>query len=187
MLSHVWFFATSATVALQVPLSMEFLGKNSGLAYHFLLQGIFPSQGLNLSLLHCKQILYHLSHQRISQVSDQRMACQPYSVHWIPVWCSIDKKAADHGHLGLIFNIILLGNEVKRSRPAGISRKFPAGDNLLQSCLNTTPETAAHQAPLSMGFFRQECWSGLPFSTSGDLPDPGVETVSLTSTGKFLI
>ena len=36
-------------------------------------------------------------------------------------------------------------------------------------------------APLSMGFSRQEYWSGLPFSSPGDLPDPGMETVSLTS------
>ena len=33
--------------------------------------------------------------------------------------------------------------------------------------------TAAYQASLSMGFFRQECWSGLPFPSPGDLPDPG--------------
>ena len=38
-------------------------GKNTGVDCHFLLQGIFPTQGLNLSLLHCWQILYHLSHQ----------------------------------------------------------------------------------------------------------------------------
>ena len=38
-----------------------------------------------------------------------------------------------------------------------------------------TPTTVAHQAPLSMGFFRQEYWSGLPFSTPGDLPDPGIK------------
>ena len=38
-------------------------GKNTGVYCHFLLQGIFPTQELNLSLLHCKQILYHLSHQ----------------------------------------------------------------------------------------------------------------------------
>ena len=38
-------------------------GKNTGVGCHFLLQGIFPTQGLNLGLLHCKQILYHLSHQ----------------------------------------------------------------------------------------------------------------------------
>ena len=35
--------------------------------------------------------------------------------------------------------------------------------------------TVAHQAPLSMGFFRQEYWSWLPFSCSEDLPDPGIE------------
>ena len=39
------------------------LGKNTGIGCHFQLQGIFPTQGLNLGLLHCMQILYHLSHQ----------------------------------------------------------------------------------------------------------------------------
>ena len=43
------------------------------------------------------------------------------------------------------------------------------------------PWSVAHQAPLSMGFFRQEYWSGLPFPTPGDLPDPGIQTVSLAS------
>ena len=33
----------------------------------------------------------------------------------------------------------------------------------------------AHQAPLSMGFFRQEYWTGLPFSPPKDLPNPGIE------------
>ena len=37
-------------------------GKNTGMGSHALLQGIFPTRGLNLSLLHYKQILYHLSH-----------------------------------------------------------------------------------------------------------------------------
>ena len=46
-----------------------------------------------------------------------------------------------------------------------------------QLCLTlTTPWIVAHQAPLSMGFSRQEYWSGLPFPSSGDLPDPGIET-----------
>ena len=36
--------------------------KNTGMGCHFLLQGIFPTQGLNLCLLHCRQILYCLSH-----------------------------------------------------------------------------------------------------------------------------
>ena len=38
-----------------------------------------------------------------------------------------------------------------------------------------TQWTAAHQAPLSMGFPRQEYWSGLPFPSPGDLPNPGIE------------
>ena len=41
--------------------------------------------------------------------------------------------------------------------------------------LFATPWTAAHQAPPSMGFSRQEYWSGLPFPSPGDLPDPGIE------------
>ena len=39
------------------------VGKNTGVGRHSLLQGIFPTQGLNLGLLHCGQILYHLSNQ----------------------------------------------------------------------------------------------------------------------------
>ena len=38
-----------------------------------------------------------------------------------------------------------------------------------------TPWTVAHQAPLSMGFSRQEYWSGLPFPSPGDLPNPDIE------------
>ena len=38
-----------------------------------------------------------------------------------------------------------------------------------------TPWTVAYQAPLSMGFLKQEYWSGLPFPSPGDLPDPGIE------------
>ena len=42
--------------------------------------------------------------------------------------------------------------------------------------------TLALQAPLSMGFSRQECWSGLPFPPPGDLPDPDPEPTSPVST-----
>ena len=41
--------------------------------------------------------------------------------------------------------------------------------------LFVTPWTAAHQASPSMGFSRQEYWSGLPFPSPGDLPNPGIE------------
>ena len=44
-----------------------------------------------------------------------------------------------------------------------------------------TSRTVAHQAPLSMGFSRQEYWSGLPCPPAGDLPDPGIKSESITS------
>ena len=46
--------------------------------------------------------------------------------------------------------------------------------------LFVTPWTVAYQAPLSMGFSRQEYWSGLPFPSPGDLPNPGIEPGSPT-------
>ena len=84
----------------------------------FLLQGIFPTQGLNPGLPHCSQILYRLSHQG-----------RPLS------------------RVKLLSRVQLLA----------------------------TPWTVAHQAPPSMGFSRQEYWSGLPFPSPGDLTDPGIE------------
>ena len=45
---------------------------------------------------------------------------------------------------------------------------------------HVTPWTVAYQAPPSMGFSRQEYWSGLPFPSPGDLPDPGIELGSPT-------
>ena len=51
----------------------------------------------------------------------------------------------------------------------------------LPSCLTLCDpmDYIALQAPLSMGFSRQECWSGLPCAPPGNLPDPGIEPVSL--------
>ena len=46
--------------------------------------------------------------------------------------------------------------------------------------LFATPWTVVYQAPLSMEFSRQEYWSGLPFPSSEDLPDPGIEPESPT-------
>ena len=49
----------------------------------------------------------------------------------------------------------------------------------------TTTWTVAHQAPLSMGFSRQEHWNGLPFPSLGDLPDLEIEPASPALTGGF--
>ena len=56
------------------------------------------------------------------------------------------------------------------SRPVKVKVK-----SLSRVRLFATPWTVAYQAPPSMGFSRQECWSELPFPSPGDLPDPGIE------------
>ena len=50
-----------------------------------------------------------------------------------------------------------------------------------QLCLFVTPWSVARQAPLSMGFPRQEHWCGLPFPIPGDLSNPGIKPMSLAS------
>ena len=59
--------------------------KNSGVGCHGLLQGIFPTQGSNPSLLHCRRILYHLSHQGSLKSLDSNLfkSCgTSLAVHW---------------------------------------------------------------------------------------------------------
>ena len=50
-----------------------------------------------------------------------------------------------------------------------------------------TPWTVGRQTPLSMGFPRQEYWSGVPFPSPGDLPNPGIKPPSPASAGGFFI
>ena len=60
---------------------------------------------------------------------------------------------------------------------------FMFGGGLLTKLCPTlvTPWTIAHQASRSMGFSKQEYWSGLPFPSPGDLPNPGIEPGSPAS------
>ena len=86
-LSCVQLFETPWTVAHQASLSIEFSGQEYWSGLPFLLQGIFPTQGLNPGLPHCSQILYHLSHQGslLSEVSEVAQLCPTLSD---PVDCS---------------------------------------------------------------------------------------------------
>ena len=65
--NHVQFCATPQTVAHQAALSIPVFSmqeyKNTGIGCHVLLRGIFPTQGLDPGLLHCRWILYQLSHK----------------------------------------------------------------------------------------------------------------------------
>ena len=71
-LSCVRFFATPWTVACQAPPSMGFSRQEyrNGVGCHFLLQGLFPTQGLSPGLPHCRWILYQLSHQGSHYIHD---------------------------------------------------------------------------------------------------------------------
>ena len=107
-------------------------GKNNRVDSHFLLLGIFVTHGLNLRLWHCRQILYHLSHQGTLNI----YIC-PLLSRFSRVW---------------LFETVWI---------------------------------TAHQAPLSMGFSRQEHWSGLPFPSPGDLPNLGIKPKSPALAGGF--
>ena len=64
---------------------------------------------------------------------------------------------------------------------SGPLQPMESESEVAQSCPSLcTPWAAAHQAPLSMGFSRQEYWGGLPFPPPGDIPDPGMEPGSPT-------
>ena len=64
-LSHVWLFVTPRTVAYQAPPSMEFSRQEYWSALSFPSPGDLPDLGINLGFPHCRQTLYHLSHQGI--------------------------------------------------------------------------------------------------------------------------
>ena len=109
-------------------------GKNTGVGCHSLYQGIFLTQGSNLRLPHCRQILYCLSHH---------------------------EERKPHINLYLYVCVCVCVLSCFSHVP-----------------LSVTSWTVAHQAPLSMGFSRQEYWSGLPCPSSGDLPDAEIEPTS---------
>ena len=75
----------------------------------------------------------------------------------------------------------------------GTQRFQPSKSSVVRSArslssvwLSVTPRTVAHQAPLSMGFSRQDCWSGLPCLPLGDLPDPAIKPTSPALAGDSL-
>ena len=74
MFSHVWLFATPWTVAHHIPL-VHMISQARTLEWvaNSFSRGIFPTQGSNLGLLHCRQILYHLSHQGNKDISEKNL------------------------------------------------------------------------------------------------------------------
>ena len=69
--------------------------------------------------------------------------------------------------------------------PDEIIQNTCRNSSYLLVCVCVNPWTIAHQALLSMGFSRQEYWSGLPIPPARDLPNPGIRPAAPTSTGSF--
>ena len=80
-------------------------------------------------------------------------------------------------HHKVNFHFMVRFNSLKYDLISGELNKYFA-TNSFNSLDSGTIWTEAHQAPLSVGFHRQEYWRGLPWPPSGDLPDPGIELVS---------
>ena len=140
------------TIAHQAPLSMEFSRKNNGVGCHFLLQRIFPTQG---SVLYLLCLLHSVTYDSLknSLIScDQQYIMDNCTVLFLKLWNDI-------------WHHISFKRKVKVK-------------SLRRVWLFATPWTVAYQVPLSMGFSRQEYWSGFPFPSAGALPDPGTEARS---------
>ena len=153
VLSSVPFFWTPWTVAGQTPLSMGFPpGKITGVGCHFLLQGIFPTQRLNPCLLIGRRILYHWATREPTAAAKLLQSC--------PTLCDpIDGSPLGSPIPGILQTRTLEWVAISFSSAWKWKVKVKS-----LSCVRLfeTPWTAAYQPPLSMGFSRQEYWSGVP-------------------------
>ena len=87
--------------------------------------------------------------------------------------------------LRVIHNSALLFTQIVGSSDWGRECGFLKVKVLVTQSLFVIPWTVAHQAPLSMEFSREEYWSGLPFPSPGELPDPGIKPGSSCVTVRF--
>ena len=105
---------------------------------------------------------------------------------------AIVNSAAVNIAVNVSFQIMIFSRYVPRSRVAGsydhsifsfLRNLGVCAHQVTSVCVRlfATPWTVTHQAPLSMGFSRQEYWSGLPCPIPGDLPDPGIKSMPLMS------
>ena len=155
---------------------------------HALLQGIFPTQGSKLcllKLLHYRHILY------------QWVTGEAPKTIQIAYKSDFQIRSLSKGLSHWLFNIC--GNHYglpsQQPPPAWLSLSQPFSSLPLEPCISqvlvfslcshvwlfAAPWTVAYQAPLSLGFSRQECWNGLPFPPPGDFPNSGIKSVSLRS------
>ena len=112
-------------------------------------------------------------------------ASEPLSWSGSYGWCSkflVKTHRAPGQRLAILFESNTRGAVMKCIVGSDSADASSVGVRLLSHVwLSASLWTVAYQAPLSVKLSRQECWSGLPFLTPGDLPNPGIEPKSLAS------
>ena len=132
-------------------------------------RGIFPPQGSNTGLPHCRQILYPLSHKGSPRILESIAISYSGGSSWPK-----DQTQISCGSCIGRWTLCHWASWEAQVVHACMRAKS------LQLCPTATLWTVAGQALLSMGFSTQEYWSGLPCSPPRDLPNPGIELTSLT-------
>ena len=132
-------------------------GQNTGLGCHALPQGIFPTQGSNPDLLHCRQILYCLSHQES--------------------WCGSTKNTGVGSHFLLHQLHVILSNPQLLGLVSSDGLQCDFYKSLTSSFTHSLRPHGPSPARLlyPRGFSKQEYWSGLPCPPPGDLSNPGIK------------
>ena len=113
---------------------------------------------------------------RITSISALLTMPKPLTM-WITANWKILKEMRIPDHVTHLMRNLHAGQEATVRTGHGETDWFQIGKvkSLSRVLLFATPWTVAYQASLSMGFSKQECWSGLPFPSPGDLPHPGIE------------
>ena len=104
--------------------------------------------------------------------------------------CFFSERKNKKQGMKYVFNVVHLILELKASQHLSCIMMWDiilylVAQSLASVQLSVTPWTVANQASLSMGFSRQEYWSGVPCPPPGDLPDPGIESRSPALAGGF--
>ena len=143
------------------------LEKNTGVGCSAHLQGTFPTQGLNPGLLHCRWILYHLSHPGNSRILE--WVAYPFSEesleknlqrNWTGVSCTAGRFFKSWVTSEAWINKYMNENQENFSSVKQRKSNPWKAESLRCAQLFATLCTAAHQVPLSMRFSLQEYWNG---------------------------
>ena len=186
--SCVWLFVTPWTAACQASLSK---GNNQSLLKFMAIESVMPSSHL---ILGRTRLLLPSIFPNVRVFSNESVLF----ITWPKYWSFSFNISPSNEHSELIsFRMDWLDPLAVQGTLKSLLQHHSAKASILQQSaffivqlshpykvkmkslshiwLFVTPWTIAYQAPLSMEFSRQECWSGLPFPSPGDLPNPGIE------------